>query len=46
MFMAEDKLKLLLKDECVLCGSVYIDSVDRPFDSDRESQWSIKEVDE
>lgn len=38
---AEEKLKILIGEECVLCGSMCIDAVDTPFDYANEDDWDI-----
>lgn len=37
----EQQLELVLTDECVMCGSVFIESVDMPFDLAEECVWTI-----
>ncbi len=38
---AEKQLEALLADECFLCGSMFIETLDMPFDSSEEYVWSI-----
>lgn len=37
----EKQLEAILSEECVICGSLYIESVDLPFDSPEEYAWAL-----
>lgn len=37
----EKQLESLLTDECLLCGTLYIETLDMPFDSPEEYTWGI-----
>eukprot|EP01022_Parablepharisma_sp_SALTPOND_P000883 TRINITY_DN105194_c3_g1_i1.p1 TRINITY_DN105194_c3_g1~~TRINITY_DN105194_c3_g1_i1.p1 ORF type:complete len:1042 (-),score=138.06 TRINITY_DN105194_c3_g1_i1:6642-9767(-) len=40
----EHQLEVLLTDDCMLCGNLFIESVDVPFDSSEECVWAIQEI--
>ena len=37
----ENKQETLLSEECFLCGSAYIETLDMPFDSIDELNWIV-----
>lgn len=37
----ERQLELLITDECLLCGSISIETIDMPFDSPEEVSWAM-----
>ena len=37
----DKQLESLLSDECILCGGLFIETVDMPFDSPDEFLWAL-----
>ncbi len=37
----DKQLEELLTDDCILCGTLFIETVDMPFDSPEECVWTL-----